>query len=441
MSSEKRKDSNRVVLRPGEGERKAGGYRYRWTERGVRHEIYAPTLNALRAKEAEISYNQHDDIRTDLQRIKLNDYYEIWKELKKGTIKDDTYQNYIYMYDLFVKPEFGRQKLFMIKHSTVQRFYKVLHDERGLKTTTIDTIHNVVHQILEMAVKDRILRANPADEALKELKAAHRDEMPKIEALTYEQQHAFVEYMGRSPKYSHWAPVFTVMLETGLRVGEVTGLRWKDVDFENGIIHVNHTLVYYQHSTNGSYFGINTPKTESGCRDVPMTKAVVEAFKAEKEYQKEAGIENIAVVDGYRDFIFVNRYGNVHNQSTLNAAIKRIMRDYNYEQLAKHEKNPLLLPNFSCHRLRHTFCTRMCEAKINIKVIQYVMGHKDISTTMEIYTSVNRDFAKSEINDYTKYMEGLKAKKKSDNDKIPQTYPNAPTSAPMKTETTIMYSE
>ena len=120
-----------------------------------------------------------------------------------------------------------------------------------------------------------------------------------------------------------------------------------------------------------------------------MLDYVRNAFELEKQYQTEAGVESTAVVDGYQGFIFVNRFGNVQHQGTLNKAIYRIIRDCNAKQVESGKE--LLLPHFSCHSLRHTFATRMCEKGVNIKVIQDVMGHTDIATTMNIYTDATRD--------------------------------------------------
>lgn len=159
-----------------------------------------------------------------------------------------------------------------------------------------------------------------------------------------------------------------------MRVGEVTGLRWCDIDLDNEIIDVNHTLVYYCHrdekAKHGCYFNVNSPKTTAGNRQIPMINTVKEAFMMEKQYQEQLGIKCTAVIDGYSDFIFVNRYGHTQHQATLNKAIRRIIRDCNDAELLKNENAQILLPHFSCHSLRHTFTTRMCEAGINIKVIQ-----------------------------------------------------------------------
>lgn len=138
----------------------------------------------------------------------------------------------------------------------------------------------------------------------------------------------------------------------------MTGLRWNDIDLEAEEIDVNHTLVYYNHrDEKGCYFSINTPKTAAGCRVIPMTKGVKEAFLMEKAYQEEAEIKSVGNVDGYHDFIFINKDGNVQHYGTLNKAIRRIIRDCNDEVLETHDidSDPVLLPDFSCHTLRHPY--------------------------------------------------------------------------------------
>lgn len=196
-----------------------------------------------------------------------------------------------------------------------------------------------------------------------------------------------------------------------MRVGEITGLRWEDINFEENTISVNHTLVYYNHAKNGCYFNINTPKTKSSNRTIPIIESVKKAFLEEKEYQEAMGITCQAAIDGYTDFVFINRFGNVQHQGTLNKALRRIIRDCNNEVLEKNkEANPVLLPRFSCHTLRHTFATRLCETGVNVKVIQDVLGHSDIGTTMNIYADATKDLKEKEFATFSDYM-----KKSSEN--------------------------
>lgn len=121
---------------------------------------------------------------------------------------------------------------------------------------------------------------------------------------------------------------------------------------------------------------------------------VKEALLEERRYQIEIGLSCKAVIDGYTNFIFLNRYGMVHNPQTINHTIKRISKDYNELELDKSDeekREPVLLPPFSCHNLRHTFATRYCENETNLKVIQEILGHKDIATTMDVYAEATKD--------------------------------------------------
>lgn len=398
----RRLDKNRITLRTGETQRADGTYSYRWTSKdGRRHDIYAPTLDELREKEELAKIDQHDGIKTETKLITVNELFDMWCDLKRG-LKDNTLQNYKYMYNMFVRPSFGKLRITSVKKSDVKRFYNKLADDRILKVSTIDTVHNILHQTFSMAVDDNLIRLNPTENMLKELKKAHNFAHEKRKALTVEEQNLFINFLKTNPQYNHWYPVFAVMLGTGMRVGELIGLRWCDIDLDEGNISVNHTLVYYNKGDGkGCSFAINTPKTKAGVRNIPMMDFVKEAFLLEKKNQEESGISCRASVDCYTDFIFINRFGDVQHQGTLNKAIRRIIRDCNDEVFLKtKKKDPVLLPPFSCHSLRHTFTTRLCEEGVNIKVIQDILGHKDISTTLDIYADVTKDLKKKEISSF-----------------------------------------
>ena len=405
-------DSHHVRLKTGETE-KQNGYEYRWTTNdGKRHSVFAKTLDELREMENDLAADKRDGIKTDVKGLTVNDCFNLWKELKRG-IKDSTFKNYIYMYEMFVMPTFGKKKVVTVLKSDVKRFYNRLVDAQDVKISTLDNIHNVLHQVFQVAVDDNYIRANPCDKMLKELKLAHGHETEKKKALSFVQQELFLSYVRDTEKYKHWYPIFFIMLNTGMRVGEITGLRWRDVDFDTGLISVNHTLVYYNHRDDiGAYFSINTPKTDAGKRTIPMIEGVREAFEMERMFQEKSGVKSTARIDGYEDFVFVNRDGYVVNQGNLNKAIKRIARDCNDKILLEQgfESDPILLPNFSCHILRHTFATRLCEAGVNLKVIQDILGHVDVSTTMNIYVDAMNELKIKEMAAFgAKVKEGAKA--------------------------------
>lgn len=400
-------DSHRIKLRTGESQRENGTYSYRWTDQnGKRQAVYAPTLEALREKEEQILVDSHDGIIISNKNMALNDLFDLWTQLKRG-LKDSTFKNYIYMYNMYVRHSFGKLKIKQINKSDVRRFYNQLADDKILKMATIDLVHSVLHQVFQVGVDDRLIRINPTDGMLRELKLCHGCDSEAKRALTLDEQSLFFHYLLKTPKYTHWYPIFYIMANTGMRVGEITGLRWRDVDLKEAQISINHTLVYYDHmDEKGCYFSINTPKTKAAERTIPMTEAVKEAFLMEKKSQDAAGMCCKVRIEGYDDFIFLNRSGGVQSAANLNKALRRIMRDCNMEMLETHNgpDDPVLLPPFSCHILRHTFATRLCESGVNIKVIQNVLGHADIDTTMNIYVDVTRELKNKEMLSFSEYI-------------------------------------
>lgn len=411
MSIERRKDNKNRVLKEGEYQRTCGTYEYKWRDkRGNRHSISAVTLEELREKEIDVLRDVLDGVKADKNNLTINDLYNSWIQLKRG-LKDNTFSNYKYMYTQFVEPDFGKNKLVDLKRSDVRGFYNFLAEERHIQVNTIDSIHTVLHQVLELGVEDDYLRYNPSDNALKELKKARNFETKRRRALTVPEQELFESFLSKQGQYHRWYPIFIIMLYTGMRVGEITGLRWCDIDLEDETISVNHTLVYYdKRDEERCTFSINTTKTKAGDRTIPMLPKVKDAFLMEKEYQEECGLRSKAVVDGYRDFIFVNRFGNVQHQGTLNKALRRIIRDCNYDVLDRdHSEDVTILPKFSNHSLRHTFTTRMCEAGVNIKAMQSILGHADAETTLDIYAEATKDLKKAELISFEKFFNNQKA--------------------------------
>ena len=390
----KRQDTNRIVLRKGESRRPDGRYDFRWTDaNGKRHSIYAATLQELRQKEKDIQLDTLQNINTNNRYTTVNDMYQKWLELKRG-IKDNTLQNYRYMYENFVQSSrLGKMRVSDVRKSDVNAFYNTLVEERGLQSSTLDSIQAVLYQVFDMAVEDEYLRSNPSSNALKEIKRVYNLRPTKRKALTLEEERIFLDFLQSSPTYQHWYPVFAVMLGTGMRVSEIAGLRWEDIDLDKEIISVNHTLVYYKHAVNGCYQNIHSPKSAAGNRIIAMQKTVKEAFITERDYQNAMDHHCTVTIDGYTNFIFINRFGATVHQGTLNKAIRRIVNACNNEIVDKDPDNefPTLLPNFSCHTLRHTFTTRLVEAGINLKVIQDTLGHADISTTLNIYADVTKE--------------------------------------------------
>lgn len=385
-----RKDNRGRALRKGEVQRSEDDrYLYNYTDPlGRRKVIYANDLVTLREKEKNLIKNQLDGLDVYAAgKATINDTFDRYMSVKTN-LRDSTKSNYEYLYDRFVRCDFGTRKLIEIKFSDVVQFYLYLLNDRGVAVATVDNVNTLLHPTFQLAVRDDIIRKNPTDGAMAEVAKKTGMHRGIRHALTVDQQRAFMDYIANHPVYVHWWPLFTILLGTGCRIGEAIGLRWEDVDFENRVISINHTVTYYPTAGTRTFvFHVHEPKTDAGKRTIPLLDIVKDAFDILKEEEKENGA-NHQKIDGYTGFIFQNRFGSLPNPQSVNRTIKRIVASYNAEELlnaAKEKREPLILPDFSCHHLRHTFATRLCEAESNLKVIQSIMGHRNIETTMDIY--------------------------------------------------------
>ncbi len=406
-----RKDGKGRVLRKGEGYRKGDGrYSYVYIDPlGKKRTIYAKSLVKLREREEQLQKDQLDGLDIYVAgKADINFLFDRYISTKTE-LRSTTYSNYLYTWNHFIRDTFGKKKVRDVKYSDVLFFYTDLINNQGLQINTLETINTVLRPTFQLAVRDDIIRKNPVDGAYCEVKKRNGGVRKTRRALTVDQQRKFMEYVAKNPFFYHWYPFFVFLLGTGCRIGEAIGIRWDDIDLENRIIDINHSLTYYQRADD-SYkceFRVSLPKTEAGNRRIPMMQQVYDVLQEEYERQKQEGfcVEN---VDGMTNFVFTNRFGMPHNPAAVNRAIKRIVDTHNSEEeiTAKKEKRePVMIPRFSCHIFRHTFASRFCENETNIKVIQEVMGHADVSTTMNIYAEANPDVTKSVIEKLSKNMD------------------------------------
>jgi len=262
-----------------------------------------------------------------------------------------------------------------------------------MKANTLDNVHTQLHPAFRMAVRDGLIRTNPSDGVMAEIKKSKAWDKPKRHALTIPQQQALINFLENNREYKGWLPIITVLLGTGMRIGECLGLRWEDVNFENRTISVNHSHNNRPDENRKCKKRIQTPKTDAGNRIIPMIDDVFEAILTEYEIQKCLGFCE-EEIDGYSGFLFSTSTRTVYSASSVNNAIRRITKAYNSKEeveAKKEKREAVLLPDFSAHNLRHTFCTRFCENETNLKVIQEIMGHDDITTTMNIYAEATAE--------------------------------------------------
>ena len=398
-----RKDGKGRILRSNEVVRPDGRYVYQYYDlKGNRKRVYSWRLvetdpvpkgkawcESLREMEKVILKDQMDGIETK-SKLTLNDRWDAYIS-DKPELKQSTRTNYRYMYDKYIRDDIGKMLIKSITYSDCKRFFNKLIHERGFKPSSVEIINTLLHPVFRIAVRDNVIRTNPIDGIIAELKRSNDWVVEKRHALTKEQQTAFVNYVRNHEVYGHWYPLIICLLGTGCRVGEMLGLRWEDVFWNDGYISIDHSLIYRQQDDGTCRFRVTTTKTRNSDREIPMFGSVRKALKEEYARQCREGFCEDEI-EGYSGFIWMNRHGHVFSPHNLNRALDRITRDYNAEEKVnakKEHRKPELLPHFSAHHLRHTFCTRICEEETDLKLIQEIMGHADITTTMNIYTHVD----------------------------------------------------
>ncbi len=382
-----RKDPRGRKLKEGESYRSDGRYSYRYTNvyTGKRCNIYAPTLPELREKEKKLLQDMNAALLTEgsVKRLSVNELFERYMETKM--LKEVTRVNYISTWNNLVKEQIGLMKVVQVKPSHVKLFYAKLSKD-GYSHSTIKLIHNMLCPSFEMAVNDSLILKNPAKGGISDY-----GEPPKEkEALTPDQQEKLLSFIHDSNIYNVYYPMLIIMIGTGLRASELIGLTWNEVDMDRREICIAQQLVYKNYG-DGCRFHASTPKTEAGVRTIPMSDDVFRAFLEQRKLNFLRGIPADVKVNGRSGFIFTTKTGRPLMPNGLNNALKNIVKAYNKsEQKAAvmEGRREELMPHISAHSLRHTGCTRMAEQGLDMKVVQYVMGHANVGVTMEVYNHI-----------------------------------------------------
>lgn len=377
----KRKDTKGKVLEKGESQRKDGSYMYRWTDiSGKRKTVYANTLNELREKELEITKLERiSGISYSDSKITVRELIERYKKLH--TVKITTQKKYEYFNTIFEKINILNVPIKNITTSDAKR-YIIEISELGYSYGSVQNLKAFLSPVFQMAVEDDYLVKNPFIFKLQHL---IEDDRKERVAITKEQEIQYLNFIKNDGYLKRCYDEIIILLRTGLRVSEMYGLTFNDIDFKNNRITVNKQLQYID----GKYV-VMPPKSKAGNRVLAMTEEVRRAFM-NKFSEKRPKVEMI--IDGYTGFIFINKNGNPKVRKNLQNSMISI-RD-RAKKLGVAD-----FSNISPHVLRHTFCSRMIENGIDAKSLQIIMGHSDIGTTLDVYTH-------KEPEDVAKVMENI----------------------------------
>ena len=268
-----------------------------------------------------------------------------------------------------------------MKTSDAKLFLIKLQQEDGKSYSSIHTIRGVLRPAFQMAVDDDILVKNPFGF---QLAGVLVNDAVTREAITKDQMRKFLKFVHDDVVYCKYYEVIYILFHTGMRISEFCGLTMKDINLEKRTINIDHQL----QRTSKMEYVIEPTKTNAGTRVIPMTKEVTEMFRAIIQDRPEYKVEK--VVDGYTGFLFLDKNGMplvaMHWEHRFNSMVGR------YNEIYK-----VQIPNITPHVCRHTYCSNMAKSGMNPKTLQYLMGHSDISVTMNVYTHIGFDDAEEEL--------------------------------------------
>jgi len=391
--SEKRRDSKNRILRSGESQRKDGRYAYKYVDSfGKPQFVYAwklvPTDKtpagkrediSLREKIKEIQKDLDDGIDTIGKKMTVCQLYA--KQIRhRANVRHNTTKGRERLMRILEQDKLGAAAIESVKLSDAKEWALRMRD-KGFSYKTINNDKRSLKAAFYTAIQDDCIRKNPFDF---QLNTVLEDDTEAKVPLTAEQEASLLLFAQYDRVYYKYYDVLVILLGTGLRISELCGLTLHDLDFEDRTIKVDHQLL---RSTELGYY-IETPKTKSGVRQIPMSDCVYEALQRAIKNRKSA---KPVTVDGYSDFLFLNRDGNPVTANNYEVMFRGLARKYN----GKHEEQ---LPKIMTpHTLRHTFCTNMANAGMNPKALQYLMGHSNITMTLNYYAHATFDSAKAEM--------------------------------------------
>lgn len=403
--SGKRRDNKNRILRTGESQRSDGKYMYRYVDaNGKTQCLYSWKLvktdilpagkkdnGALRELEKKVQRDLDDEIIPEGDGFTVLSLVKKYISQKTG-VKNTTRAGYGTVVNLLTADPFGNKRIDKVKLSDAKAWLIKLQQEKQKSYSTIHTIRGVVRPAFQMAVDDDILRKNPFEFQLATVLV--NDSVTR-EAITRKEERTFLEFIKNDTHYSKYYDGMYVLFKTGMRISEFTGLTLSDLDMKNRTINIDHQL-----QKTGTLVYIDTTKTYAGKRVIPMTDGVYAAFKNILAARPKFKVE--PMIDGYSGFLWFDKDGKpmvaMHWEKYFKHAVDRYNSIYRVQ-----------LPKITPHVCRHTYCSNMAKSGMNPKVLQYLMGHSDISVTLNTYTHLKLDDAKEEMEKLAKAQEATLA--------------------------------
>ena len=381
------KDLKGKELGAGIIQKKDGRFEARFINRfGNRISVSGRNLKEVKNKFKQAVLDDEKKVNVK-EKLTLNRWYELWMSAYKfDAIRRSTRKNYNTTYRKHIQPVLGNRELTQITQLDIRMLLKDLK-KKDLKYEVQNKVRILLVDMFNKAMIDEFATRNPAKGI-----TVKRDEEKDPRVLTVEEQTDFFNCC----KGTFYDNLFIVAVCTGMRIGELAGLQWEDIDWEKKLISVKRTLVYQQYEEDDKkLFHIEDPKTETSKRKIPINKQCERALKKQfmqKYVVKSKAPKSKMVEKEFENFLFTTKYNTPLNSQIVCDAIKKIVEEINLTKDILEE-----MESFSCHAFRHTFAVRCFEAGIAPKTVQAYLGHATLQMTMDIYTHVLEDFKESEM--------------------------------------------
>lgn len=398
--SEKRRDNKNRILQTGESQRQDGRYAYKYVDRNGKSKfVYSwrlvPTDKtpngkredlSLREKEKEIQRDLDDGINPDGKKMTVCELYEMHTK-HNGNVKPNTVAGRNHLMKIISEDRLGSCAIENVKPADAKEWVLRMK-ENGFAFKTIKNYKRSLSAAFHTAVINDFIRKNPFEFEIADV--IEDDTQPK-EALSYEQERQFFDFIRNDKTFGKHYYDLVILLGTGLRISELCGLTYEDVDMERRIINVNHQILY--DADNGYY--VSEPKTKNGDRQIPMSETVYDAFSRVIENRRPSSYEIEYKGKILTDFIFCKQNGEPLTSCCYGTVFKRSRQRFKKYSVVGLPKA------MSAHTLRHTFCTKMANAGMNPKSLQYLMGHANITMTLNYYAHATYESTKDEFDRIT----------------------------------------
>lgn len=349
-----------------------GRFTYQYKEYTVKGNSVTETQKRMR----ELRYKLEHGLYVEKQKMTYDDWFNTWlNEYKKNQVKIGTYESYRRCYESMVKDKIGSRYIFEIRGEHIQHLYNTLVKEK-YSISSIQVVAAILNGSLGQALRNGLLEQNPVKMA--QLPKQKGKKEGRI-AMTKEQQDLFMEYAKESYLYRF----FAIMLRTGMRNGELRGLRYTDINRNKKLLHVGNTLK----NIPGIGYIDQPPKTKTSERDIPLTE---DTLRLLEEQYRFWGFK----VEKLGRYLFCNENGEPLTESRVQGEINRIIKRI----IADGYDFPYITP----HVFRHTFATRAIEAGMQPQVLKTILGHSSLNMTMDLYSHVLPDTKAEEMEKITK---------------------------------------